>query len=129
MIRDFVEEKEDRPADATTLSEALEQAGDEGLTYLYDFGDDCEHAIEASQPKPSDTALIYPRLTKMIGTCPPEDGGGAPGYQMFLQTMADPKDPEHKQLKAWYGGKFDRENPNEKQLKASVANLAKRWQS
>ena len=39
--------------------------------------------------------------------CPPEDVGGAPGYQEFLQALADPDYPEHDELKQWIGGSFD----------------------
>ena len=39
--------------------------------------------------------------------CPPEDVGGAPGYEDFLAALADPNDPEHDSLKEWIGGSFD----------------------
>ena len=31
------------------------------------------------------------------------------GYADFLQAMADPKHPEHRDMKEWIGGKFDPE--------------------
>jgi Plasmid pRiA4b ORF-3-like protein len=42
--------------------------------------------------------------------CPPEDVGGPPGYEAFLEALADPKHPEHpehRDLKEWIGGSFD----------------------
>ena len=39
--------------------------------------------------------------------CPPEDIGGAPGYEEFLEIMADPEHPEHAKQKAWIGRDFD----------------------
>ncbi|UUZ66615.1 plasmid pRiA4b ORF-3 family protein (plasmid) [Polaromonas sp. P1-6] len=39
--------------------------------------------------------------------CPPEDVGGAPGYEEFLAALADPTDPEHESIKEWIGGSFD----------------------
>lgn len=33
--------------------------------------------------------------------------GGAPGYEEFLTALADPKHPEHEDLKEWIGGSFD----------------------
>ena len=41
--------------------------------------------------------------------CPPEDVGGIPGYENFLEAMRDPKHPEHKQYLEWIGGNFDPE--------------------
>jgi len=125
VMPDFIDSPEDLPADKTTLAESLDKAGDAGLTYLYDFGDDWEHEITAAPPTAADPAQTYPRLTETTGNCPPEDIGGPPGYEMFVHAMADPKHLEHKDLKAWYGGPFDPDRPDEKNLKANVAKLAK----
>lgn len=127
VMPDFVDSPEDLPADKTTLSQAMDKAEGAGLTYLYDFGDDWEHEIVAAQPTAADTAKTYPCLIEITGSCPPEDIGGPPGYEMFIEAMANPKHPEHKDLKAWHGGPFDPEKPNEKALKANVTKLAKRW--
>ncbi len=127
VMPDFVESPEDLPADKTTLTQALDKAGDAGLTYLYDFGDDWEHEITAASPAAANPGRTYPRLIASTGNCPPEDIGGPPGYAMFVEAMTDPKHPEHKDLKAWYGGAFDPSSPNEKALKANVTKLAKRW--
>lgn len=127
VIPDFIDYPEDRPADQTTLSEALEKAAQEGLTYLYDFGDDWEHVIEAGEATDAKPGQTYPRLTALSGTCPPEDIGGAPGFEMFKEAMANPKHPEHKELKAWYGGPFDPDTPNSRSLKSRVTRLAKSW--
>lgn len=40
-------------------------------------------------------------------SCPPDDVGGAPGYEEFLEALGDPSHPEHEHLKAWIGGAFD----------------------
>lgn len=39
--------------------------------------------------------------------CPPEDVGGAPGYQDFLDAMANPAHPDHDDRVEWYGGVFE----------------------
>lgn len=44
-------------------------------------------------------------MRKMAG--PPEDCGGVSGYERFLKAIRDPADPEHKDMLAWIGGKFD----------------------
>jgi len=91
VMPDFVDSPEDLPADKTTFAQALAKAGDAGLTYLYDFGDDWEHEIEVVLSAAGDPAKTYPRLTEITGNCPPEDIGGPPGYEMFVQVMASPK--------------------------------------
>ncbi len=70
---------------------------------------------------------LYPRLTDFAGRCPPEDIGGAPGYEEFLVAMGDPKHPEHADLKTWYGGEFDPNVPDSDELRQEVLKLAKRW--
>ncbi len=127
VMPDFADSPEDLPANKTTLAQALDKAAGEGLTYLYDFGDDWEHAINAELPNAANPDQTYPRLTTVQGNCPPEDIGGPPGYEMFVEAIADPKHPEHKDLKAWYGGQFDPDKPVEKALKENVTKLAKLW--
>ena len=38
---------------------------------------------------------------------PPEDVGGVPGYERFLEVIADRDDHEHADMKRWCGGHFD----------------------
>jgi hypothetical protein len=82
-----------------------------GLTfaYLYDFGDDWRHTIEVEAFLALDEV---PRAATGIAGArarPPEEVGGALGYEHFLTVMADPDDPEHVELKDWWGGHFDPE--------------------
>lgn len=37
------------------------------------------------------------------GRCPPEDCGGAWGYALLRETLADPSDVEHAQMLDWLG--------------------------
>ena len=122
----FVDSSEDLPANKTTLAEALESTGKTGLTYLYDFGDDWEHKIKASTPKDADLEQTYPELTNIQNTCPPEDIGGPPGFEMFKEAMADLKHPEHEEMKNWFGEKYNASKPNEKKLKANLDKIAKK---
>lgn len=124
---DLVDGPEDLPADKTTLDQAASKAGKAGLTYLYDFGDDWEHRLEISETRKTEPGQLYPRLTDIAGTCPPEDIGGPPGYEMFVAAMADPKHPEHADLKDWYGGAFDPNTPATDELRLEVLKFAKRW--
>ncbi|MFV0386630.1 plasmid pRiA4b ORF-3 family protein [Paracoccus sp. (in: a-proteobacteria)] len=124
-----VESPEDLPADKATLEQARTKAGDAGLTYLYDFGDDWVHSIEFGETSEVDPGQLYPRLTDIAGSCPPEDIGGLPGYEMFVAAMADPEHPEHTDLTDWYGGPFDPNAPASDELRLEVLKLAKRWRS
>ena len=127
VLPNFVDSAEDLPADGTTLAQALSQAGGSQLTYLYDFGDDWEHLIEARDTREAAPGTLYPRLTEITGTCPPEDVGGLPGYEMFLEAMANPKHPEHRDLRDWYGGSFDPDRPDAAALRRHVDDLARSW--
>ena len=39
--------------------------------------------------------------------CPPEDCGGAGGYEDLRRVLADPSHDEHDELLGWIGGPFD----------------------
>ena len=125
VVPDFVDSPEDIPSDTTTLQEALDKAATDGLTYLYDFGDDWEHDIHVDGTQAPEPDQTYPRLVAAENTCPPEDIGGPPGFEMFKEAMQNPKHPEHRELKDWYGGTFNPHDPNVKQLQKNVAKIAK----
>jgi hypothetical protein len=79
------------------------------FAYEYDFGDSWEHEVlfeKAVEPEPK---VKYPRCLDGARACPPEDCGGVWGYADFLEAMADPKHPEHRDMKEWVGGRFDPE--------------------
>lgn len=71
--------------------------------YVYDFGDYWQHdlVLEAILPPSPDT--LYPRCVAGERSCPPEDVGGAGGYEDYLQAMADPSHEQHKDMMAWRG--------------------------
>jgi hypothetical protein len=75
--------------------------------YVYDYGDNWVHKVKVEKivtPKePIERALC-------IGgenACPPEDVGGAPGYEEFLEALADSNHPEHAEQNRWIGRPFD----------------------
>jgi len=82
--------------------------GTSGL-YLYDFGDGWEHELLVERVEPADPAVAYPICTAGARACPPEDCGGAVGYQELLEALADPRHPAHETMKTWVGGDFDPE--------------------
>ena len=79
------------------------------IVYEYDFGDSWEHEIVLEKTLEPEPKVKYPRCLEGARACPPEDCGGAWGYADFLKAIADPKHPDHRDLKKWIGGKFDLE--------------------
>lgn len=71
------------------------------FVYLYDFGDDWMHLITLEKI----TAEKLPNAVCIAGEgrCPPEDCGGFPGYENLKEILADPKHPEHAEMKEWLG--------------------------
>lgn len=41
--------------------------------------------------------------------CPPEDVGGPPGYENFLDAIRDPAHSQHEDYRGWIGDEFDPE--------------------
>ena len=101
-------------------------AGLKNFAYTYDFGDDWRHTIMVEAVAPTDSTLIYPRFIDGARRAPPEDVGGEPGFEHFITVMANPKHPEHADLKRWYGSIFDPNNIDEKLININIAKLAKR---
>ncbi len=77
------------------------------MVYEYDFGDGWEHDVMLEAAIPPSASVRYPVLLAGRRRCPPEDVGGVGGFYHFLQAMADPKHPDHKELRDWWSGSFD----------------------
>jgi hypothetical protein len=77
--------------------------------YLYDFGDSWSHTVELEQWLSFDVAPKTAKCVEGARARPPEDVGGILGYERFLEILADPSDPEHRETKQWCGGYFDPE--------------------
>lgn len=89
--------------------------------YIYDFGDDWTHQIELEKLVPDDSKI--PVCLAGKGACPPEDCGGAWGYEELKIILADPTHEDHGEMKEWLGleegdewdaGEFDVEEVNER---------------
>ena len=55
---------------------------------------------------PADVGIRYPRFVAGERRCPPEDVGGLPGFELFLEAMGDLVHEEHSRLLEWYGGPY-----------------------
>ena len=86
--------------------------------YLYDYGDSWSHVIRVEEVKLVTEPYGAAFVDAGQGACPPEDSGGAPGYQDFLDLLRD--DPESEDVQSflqWAGedfdpGRFDRHAAN-----------------
>jgi Plasmid pRiA4b ORF-3-like protein len=78
--------------------------------YIYDYGDDWEHAATLEKILPREEGIEYPLYSGGAGACPPEDCGGKRGYADFLEAIMDPAHESHEEMLDWVGGEFDPEH-------------------
>jgi len=91
------------------LDQVLKQEKDK-LLYIYDFGDSWEHDVVLEKIVPFEPGIALPVCLKGSRACPPEDVGGLPGYEMFLEAITDPSHPECEEMLEWIGDDFDPEH-------------------
>lgn len=85
----------------------LAPAAKKKFIYEYDFGDGWQHDVVAEKILPPEASFKHPVCLAGANACPPEDCGGMGGYYNLLEIMADPRHPEHADMKEWIGGVFD----------------------
>jgi len=87
------------------------------LLYYYDFGDNWQHEITVKDIIP-DYDKNFPICLEGMGDAPPENVGGIPGYEEFLEIMGDPKHSRYKEIMGWaesqWYRKFDIELVNKR---------------
>jgi len=88
-------------SERTRLTTAL--VGGRTLRYVYDFGDHWDHRIKVEKTYAPDPGMKLPWCIDGAGATPPEDCGGAPGYEDFVQAMTDPTHEEHAEMAEWIG--------------------------
>ena len=94
--------------------------------YIYDFGDDWQHRVVVEHVGPADPDIDYPRFVGGERTAPPEDVGGPPGFMEFVEAMAKPRHPQHKDMVRWYGGPFHPTEFGAAEIDAHVRRIAAR---
>ena len=119
----------DGPLDARKgrLAAVLSDAGRRTFSYLYDFGDGWSHTIKLEKIAPAVEGESNILLIDAVGRCPPEDCGGAPGYERLLDILADPDHEEREEMLMWCGGAFDSARADLSALKGALDRLARRW--
>jgi hypothetical protein len=88
------------------LNQLLVRAGAK-IVYTYDFGDGWEHGIVLEKGLPVDPNMAYPAATGGAGACPPEDCGGIGGFYSLLESLQNPRHPQHEELLEWVGEDYD----------------------
>ena len=71
--------------------------------YIYDFGDNWTHTILLEKILPREKDIAYPLCIEGQRSCPPEDCGGATGYEEFLEIIMDPGDERYEEMLSWAG--------------------------
>lgn len=112
-----------------TLLKDIVEAGIKRFIFEYDFGDGWEHVVEFEKAVDQKKGVKYPRCTAGARQCPPEDCGGPPGYEHFLEAIRDSKHPEHVEMLKWIGGDFDPEGFNLGEVSdlAAARDMEKDW--
>lgn len=115
----------DDVADENRLTlNSLLKSGVARFVYTYDFGDNWEHIIVIEKRAPASEVTFYPACVGGKRNCPPEDCGGAWGYQHLLDILADPAHPERAEQIEWIGEQFD---PDEFAVEIADAAIAVRF--
>jgi Plasmid pRiA4b ORF-3-like protein len=77
--------------------------------YDYDFGDGWSHEVVVEEITSSPVGLKHAVCVDGQRACPLEDVGGPPGYEEFLQVLANPQHNEYEFYVRWSGGGHDPE--------------------
>jgi len=111
------------PEDAAPLG-GIVRTGSKFI-YRYDFGDDWEHEIKVERivEGAADESVV---CLDGARRCPPEDCGSTGGYQRMLEVLADPTDPEHREMKVWVGRGYNPEKFDLTAVNKKLATLTKR---
>jgi len=105
---------------------AIADRGVTTFSYVYDFGDDWRHTISIESIDAADPEREYPRYVEGERRAPPEDVGGIPGFEGFLEAMGRQRHPERKRLIEWYGQTFDPRDLGLEQVQERFSKLARR---
>ncbi|MGE7766892.1 plasmid pRiA4b ORF-3 family protein [Peribacillus sp. NPDC096540] len=76
----------------------LERIGE--FLYVYDFSDDWRIHVKLEEVV-EDYYFGFPTVLDWAGEAPPEDVGGPPGFEHFLEAYQNPPHPEHNYFRSW----------------------------
>lgn len=81
----------------------------QGFDYQYDFGDNWQHRILVENIDITEERMGAAYIIDGARSGPPEDVGGAPGYENFLIEISDPSSAQGRDYLQWVDGPFDPE--------------------
>jgi hypothetical protein len=105
---------------------AIPDRGVQTFKYVYDFGDNWRHTVTIESIDRADAKYEYPRFVEGERRAPPEDVGGVPGFEEFLEAMEQKRHPERKRMIDWYGKPFDASDLGLEEVRQRFAKLARR---
>jgi hypothetical protein len=97
------------------------------LLYDYDFGDGWEHDVLVERVEPTTEGEQLPVCLDGRRARPPEDCGGPYGYANLMEAMADPKHPEHDEMREWVGPYWQPEDFELELVNKQLRALGARW--
>ena len=106
----FMESEDLMEREANTRLCSLLREPKNRLQYLYDFGDSWLHEIVVEKVLTAEAGVYYPNCLAGARKSPPDDCGGAWGYQSMVEALADPTHDEHGSYLEWVGEDFDPED-------------------
>ena len=98
----------------------------ERFLYLFDSTDRWRHDVIVEEVREGDAGAEYPEFVDGARRCPPEKVGGTHGFMEFLEAMLNPLHPEHARMREWYGGRFDPDDIDEREVRIVIQNIARR---
>ncbi|MGD8368952.1 MAG: DUF1841 family protein [Desulfobacterales bacterium] len=88
--------------------------------YVYDYGDNWRHRIVLEAVVAAEPEKTYPVCIGGERACPPEDAGGAAGYQDLLRILGDPDHERYEEIRKRVGD-YDPERFDPLEVTFSVA--------
>lgn len=98
--------------------------------YVYDFGDDWHLTIDVGDRSSAADDERLPRFIAGEHRAPPEDIGGVPGFEYFLEVLKDPDHPDREEyenlIDSPVHGPFDPRDIQHEILEAQMSRVARR---
>lgn len=93
--------------------------------YQYDFGDSWVHIVRVERTETIDEPHGAAFIEAGERACPPEDAGGVPGYQEFLDQLADnPRGKDVQEFLRWAGADFDPDRFDRRAANSALLRMA-----
>ena len=97
------------------------------FVYEYDFGDGWEHDVVVEGVEEATELDWTPVCLDGRRACPPEDCGGSYGYANLIKILANPRHPEHAEMKDWAPPDFSPEHFDLPAINKDLRSVAARW--